>query len=454
VPTANFEDWPFTYDDLAPFYYEAECLYGVQGDASDNPFASTRFGKDYPMPPGLGMYFNLLLVEAARQTQFLGEALHPHTFPACINSRFRDGRPPCVDCGPCSGGGCPNNAKGSPAVTALQKALRTSRCQVRVNCRVTRLVNDGGHVTAVQYVDADGQLQEVRADAFVLAASSIESARLCFLSGAAPDQPIGNTSGQVGRNLMFHLQNNVNGFLPRRVHGQRGRAVTHGISDFRGVEPGGEALRVLTVDGQKRVFLGGICEMSASQGRPIVEDGANYTGALGQIAGARFGLSLKNALRDGALGQHLMGLLMQAEDAPQQSNRIDLDPTLKDIFGLPAARVTYGYHAYEKETRKFYVPIMRQVVTNAGTTAQFVTPCDLTLGDAPTSRHVLGTLRMGNDPATSVTRGDGRFHGIDNLYACDGSVFVTSSGYNPTLTLIAVALKIGHGIAGTQPEAC
>jgi choline dehydrogenase-like flavoprotein len=248
---------------------------------------------------------------------------------------------------------------------------------------------------------------------------------------------------------MFHLQTNVNGFLPRRVHGQRGRAVTHGISDFRGVEPGGEALRVVTVGGQPRVFLGGICEMSASQGRPITEDGENYS--LSIPGPTRFGVALKNALRDGALGQHLMGLLMQAEDAPQLTNRVDLDPTVKDVFGLAVPRVTYNYHAYEKEARKYYAPVMRQVVANAGTTVQFLAPRDLTLGGAPTSRHILGTLRMGADPATSVTRSDGRFHGVDNLYACDGSVFVTASGYNPTLTLIAVALKIAHGIAGTLP---
>src|SRR5262245_13096637 len=456
TPTANFADWPFTYDELAPFYYEAECLYGVQGDATDNPFASSRFGMAYPMPPGLGMYFNLLLADGATRTQFLGEALHPHTYPTCVNSRFRDNRPPCVDCGPCSGGGCPNNSKGSPAVTSLLKALRTNRCQVRVNCRATKLVNDGGHVTAVEYVDGDGARQTVTADAFILAAGPIESARLCFLSGPSPTQPIGNSSDQVGRNLMFHLQNNVNGFLPQRVHGQRGRAVTHGISDFRGVEPGGEALRVFTVNGEKRVFLGGICELSASQGRPISEDGENYSlSPLGIIAGTRFGVSLKNALRDGALGQHLMGLLQQAEDAPQQSNRVDLDPTVKDVFGQPVPRVTFNYHTYEKEARKFYVPWLRQVVANAGTTAQFVAPCELSplIGGAPTSRHILGTLRMGTDSATSVTRPDGRFHDVDNLYACDGSVFVTSSGYNPTLTLIAVALKIAHGMTRTLPGA-
>src|SRR5262249_5323744 len=256
----------------------------------------------------------------------------------------------------------------------------------------------------------------------------------------------------VGRNLMFHFQSNVNGFLPERVHGQRGRAVSHGLSDFRGVEPGGDAIRVVTVGGTMRVAMGGICEFGASQGLPITEDGHTYAMDLPGALGARSGLALKNALHDGALGQHLFGLTMQAEDAPQRTNRVDLDPTVRDIFGMPAPRITYRSHPYELEARRFYLPYMRQVVANARATNVFAAPCDAALGDPPTSHHIMGTLRMGTSSADSVVDPNGRFHDLDNLYACDGSVFPTSSGYNPTLTIIAVALKIAHAMAGTRPD--
>jgi choline dehydrogenase-like flavoprotein len=451
--SANFADWPFTYDDLEPFYVEAERLYGVQG-AEDNPFASPR-SQPYPMPPGVPMYFALRLAEGASAV-VLGDqgALHPHTYPGAINSRFYDGRPPCVDCGLCSGFGCPNNAKGSPAVTTLRRALLTGRCQLRFNAHVSRLGTDGGHVTGLNYIDPDGALQMVTASAFILAASPIESARLCFLSGPTATEPIGNSSGQVGRNLMFHLQTNVNGFLPERIHGQRGRAVTHGISDFRGVAPGGDAIRIITVGGARHVAMGGICEFSASQGLPITEDGGVYAMQLPANLGARRGLPLKNALRDLPLGQHLFGLTMQAEDAPQMTNFVDLDRRYRDVYGLPVARVTYKNHPYETMTRAFYLPFLRDVVRQAGANPSriFTAPCDARLGGPPTSRHIMGTLRMGNDPATSVANATGRFHDLDNLFVCDGSVFPTSSGYNPTLTIIAVALKIAHGIAGTPPD--
>jgi choline dehydrogenase-like flavoprotein len=246
---------------------------------------------------------------------------------------------------------------------------------------------------------------------------------------------------------MFHLQTNVSGFLPQRVHGQRGRAITHGITDFRGLEPGGETPRIFDANGAPGVFLGGIVEFSAPQGLPITEDGSVVAFQLPGKSGARWGSKLKNAIRDAALTQHLVSVLMQAEDAPQLTNRVDLDPTVRDVFGLPVARVTYASHPYELNTRNFYIPIQRQVLEHAGATRIFTVPCDTLLGNPPSSHHEMGTLRMGPDPATSVTNPDGRFHDVDNLYACDGSVFPTSSGYNPTCTVIAVALKIAHGMA-------
>jgi gluconate 2-dehydrogenase alpha chain len=439
---ANFADWPFAYEDLEPFYGEAEAVYGVAGLDGDNIFESPR-SQRYPMPPGVPMYFSLLLAEGARRTTFLGEGLHPHAYPKGINSRPYDGRPPCVDCGYCSGFGCPNNAKGSPAVTTLRRALLSGRCQLRFNAAAVRLLHTGSHVTAVEYVDGDGDHVMVSADAFVLAASPIESARLCLLSD--PGGPgLGNSSGQVGQNLMFHFQTNVNGFAPERVHGHRGRAVTHGLTDFRGVEPGGAAIRLLPDgSGGRQVALGGICEFGAPQGLPITEDGATYTISLPV---ARSGLRLKNAMRDLPLGQHLFGLIMQAEDAPQRTNAVDLDPRYRDVFGLPVARITYRNHEFERSARRYYIPFMKEILRNARAERVFVTPCSPALVGPPSTRHVLGTLRMGTDPATSVTDASGRFHDVDNLWAVDGSVFPTSSGYNPTLTIIAVALKIARGL--------
>jgi len=449
--SASFTDWPFRYADLEPFYVEAERLIGVAGDDS-NPFAPPR-SAPYPMPAHPDMYLAEILRAGATGTSFLGRPLTPHAFPAAIASRFYPDdpalrRPPCNQCGPCSGFGCPNHAKGSPPVTTLRRALLTGRCQLRWECHAVGLVNDGGHVSAVEYVDPTGARVRATADAFVLAASAIESARLCLLSATPAGGALGNSSGQVGQNLMFHHQTNVNGFFPRRVHGHRGMAVTSGLSDFRGVEPGGAEIRVIDGPLGARAYLGGVCEFSASQGLVITEDADVYAAQLPVVG---LGRPLKNALRDRPVGQHLFGLLMQGEDAPVRSNDVTLDPTVRDVFGLPVPRVTYRSHGYELAARVFYAPLMHEVVRNAGATATFTAPCEALFGDPPTSRHVLGTLRMGSDPATSVVRPDGRFHDVDNLYCCDGAVFPTGGGWNPTLTIIAVALKTAHAMAGTAP---
>ena len=142
-------------------------------------------------------------------------------------------------------------------------------------------------------------------------------------------------------------------------------------------------------------------------------------------------------MRQSPLRDHLMAMTMQAEDAPQLKNRVDLDPQVRDVYGLPVARVTYENHDFELSTRELYMPKMLEIVKAAGAQFGFIAPMDV----PSASRHILGTLRMGNDPKTSVCDRFGKFHDLENLYCADGAVFVTSSGFNPTLTIQAVALR-------------
>ncbi len=411
VPGANFADWPLDYDELEPFYAVVERLIGVQGETGADPFAAPRSGP-YPMPPGPDMYVGGLLSDAARK---LG--LHPFPYPSAITSRHYRGRPPCNDCGFCGGFGCPINAKSSPAVTFLRDALLTGNVQLRINATATRVLTRGRRATGVEYLDPEGRTARVNADRVVLAASPIESARLCFLSD--PGGPgLGNGSGQLGRNLMFHHQTIAVGIFRQDLHAERGRTVTNGISDFRGVP------------GDPERPLGGIVEFGASSLR--VGEAANAMLSMGMR-----GSALKSWLRSSPFGAHLAALTMQAEDAPQLANRVDLDPDIRDVHGLPVPRITYAPHALELEGRRSYGPKLMALLEAAGAQFGFVAPMDT----PPSSKHILGTLRMGADPARSVTDPFGRFHEVDGLYATDGSVFPSSSGYNPTLTLQALALR-------------
>jgi len=429
---ANFADWPLTYAELEPWYSMAEQLSGVSGTTTGegaDPFASPRSGP-YPMPPNNRMYADLVLSEGSRLAGY-----HPIVYPAAVNSRPYDGRPACVSCGLCSGYGCPNNSKGSGAVTMLRKALLTGRCQVRYNCFVTRLVHSGRTVTGVEYIDDRSDRLTVGGDRFILAASPIEDARLCFLSDPG-GAGLGNSSGLVGRNLMFHLQTIAVGIFKQRMHGERGQSVTGGMVDFRGVEPGGMAL---AKDGRP---LGGIIEFGTNS--EAIDEAKQYgRQEITSIAG-QLGLGLKQLMLDSPLRDHLAVMIMQAEDAPQLGNRVDLDPSVTDVYGVPVPRVTHVSHAFELQASQYYQPRMVEVIGKAGAQFGFVNP-DL---DKLGTRHVMGTLRMGTDPSASVCNAAGKFHDLDNLYCGDGAVFPTASGYNPTLTIIALALRMADAIGG------
>lgn len=427
---ASFADWPLTYDELEPYYTEAERLSGVQGLAGSDPYASPRTG-EYPMPPGLPMYVAEILSSGARALGY-----HPFPYPGAQNSRFYRGRPPCNDCGFCSGYGCPNNSKGSPAVTTLREALLTGRCQLRYNAHVTRLLHNGrGQVTEVEYVDDRGQVQRATGDVFLLAASAVESARLCLLSD------LGNESGLVGRFLMFHTQNIGVGIYRQRFHGERGRSVTHGISDLRGVQVGGDEI-------DPSMPLGGIVEFGTNSGAIAGAQAAVQAFELARLQNIP-DLTLWRLIRANVFQAHIAVAIQQAEDAPYFHNRVDLDPRLRDVFGQPVPRITYRLGQLERAARQFYGPRLVELHRAAGAEYGFLAPLDR----PPQSRHVLGTLRMGNDPRTSVCDRWQKFHSVDNLYAVDGSVFVTSSGYNPTLTIIALALRAAaHLVSPSSPE--
>lgn len=434
-PGTSFADWPLSYDELLPFYEEAERLSGVAGAAAGaaaDPFSS-RAGAPFPMPPVQPMYVGLVLANGATQ---LGYA--PFSTPVALNTQPYDNRSPCAGCGFCSGYGCARHAKGSPAVTTLRKALLTGKCQLRYNAHVTRVLVDGsgGHVTGVEYVDDNGQTQAASADHVILAASPIESARLCLLSD--PGGPgIGNSSGHLGRHLMFHFQTLAVGIFRQRLHGERGVSISHCISDFRGIAPGGAALA------PSGWPLGGIVEFGTSS-EPITAARQSLQPEAISAA-ALFNVSLKQLLVESPFHAHIAVMIMQGEDAPQPTNRVDLDPTVRDVFGQLVPRVTYKNHdQFELAASAFYKPKMLGILEAAGAEFGFFSPFDPSV--PPQSRHVLGGLRIGSDKTQSVCDPSGKFHDLDNLYCADGGVFVTSSGYNPTLTIIAMALRTAAAI--------
>jgi choline dehydrogenase-like flavoprotein len=223
---------------------------------------------------------------------------------------------------------------------------------------------------------------------------------------------------------MFHHRTSVLGVLRHRVHGHRGRSATMGLGDLRGT-PGDPASP-----------LGGLVELAAVS--DVIAEAKYYALTLGQTGDA-----LRRLLEQSPLRDKLVALVMHGEDAPQASNRVELEPSQTDAYGRAAARITYVPHAFELAARDFYVPQLLAIQERAGAQLAFVVQPD----DASRAGQALGTLRMGDDPATSVCDQVGRLHDVDNLWCADGALFPTSSGSPPLLTIQALALWVAANIA-------
>lgn len=428
VDGAEVVDWPIGYDELEPFYAEAERLVGVAGDAAANPFASWRSGP-YPMPPGADMYVATLTTAAAARLGY-----HPYPAPTGANSVPYDGRPACNNCGFCAWYGCPIEAKGDP-VAPLRRMLASGRGELRAEAHVAELLvaPDGRSVRGVRYLDADRRPHTVTARAVVLAAGAFETPRLLLRWG------LGNPA-VVGRFLMVHVQTLALGFFPQRLHTHRGRAVTHLMDD---PIVGDAAAAAAAAAAGLPALRGGIVEFGGAAG-PVME-ALQLPPGRGHTAGM-----LGSHLRD-----RLAVLTMQGEDLPQATNRVDLDPRVRDVLGFPAGRVTYRPHRHELVTAEHWAPRLEAVLREAGATATFWVsappvpghPNDRPGMRAPSSRHIMGTARMGTDPTASVFDPWQRMWGVENLVCCDSSVFPTAAGYGPTLTLVALAIRAARALA-------
>ncbi len=429
IEGANVADWPLGYDDLAPYYDEVERVLGVQGDIDRVPAATLAQAprtRPLPLPPNPPMLAGSLLASGAAQ---LGYRAYPA--PMAIDPGV------CNSCGFCGGFGCAISARGG-AITFLHEALRAG-AELRSRCFVDRIECGRGRRRAVgvSYLEADGTRRNEPADVVVLAASAVETARLLLLS------EIGNRSGQVGRNLMFHHLVSVAALFEAPVHAWRGPTTTHVIDDLMGPFAADGASPALPY------LKGGVVEVGG--GVQLLEEAKAYA-----RAGLR-GKALKDALRDVALRERIASMTMIGEDLPQPGNQVDLDPDLRDFHGVPVPRIVYSPHRFERAAAAHFGARLGEIVdaTEGAWLASPPAPDGhprpgvAMEGQGPfKTAHVMGTARMGDDPRHSATDAYGRLHDVPNVVVADGSVFVTSGGANPTLTIMALALRASRELSG------
>ncbi len=400
IADTTLEDWPLEFDDIAPYYSAAEQLMGVTGTHGIERL------------PGNNNY--KVLEAGARKVGYR----QIDTNNVAINPVPRDGRGACLQTGFCTSG-CVVQAKWSTLYTEIPKAEQTGHFELRPECMVTRIAHDdAGRVNAVQYLDASGELREQKARFICVAGNAIETARL-LLNSSSDRFPSGlaNSSDQVGRNYMRHMIAGVVGRMPGEVNIHRGAHQAGIIKDERGYDP-------------SRGFVGGILMLTVPFAPEIFAKFLQPTG---------WGPEYADLL---AHYNHLAAMLIHGEDLPQASNRITLHAQTTDAYGLPIPVVHYEEHPNTARLRDYALTRGRSVYEALGAEDVY------DMVNVFPATHNMGTARMGSDRNTSVCNRWGQTHDIDNLFVSDGSLFTSAGCENPTLTIVALALRQAEHIAG------
>ncbi len=403
------DDWPLTYEDLEPYYEQVENDFGISGLAGDPAFPP---GKGPPLPPAP-------LAPMGRRVARAHNQLGWHWWPApnAIATRPYKSLRPCTQRATCMWG-CVEGAKGSVDRTHWPQNLELG-VQLHTGARVRRLeVNGRGLVTGAVYVDRTGIEHFQPADVTILGANGIGTPRLLLLSGSGRyPNGLANSTGLVGRRLMMHPFGTVVGLFDEDLQSTRGVWGQHLHS-----------LQFYETD-TARGFVRGAKWGLQPTGGPVSMT-RSYPWGDNPIWGPGFHESIRQRLGRSAM----WGII--AEDLPDETNRVVLDPELKDGDGIPAPKIIYRMSENSYRLLRFHQERARESLLAAGAYETIIAPLI-----RETGWHLLGTAKMGVDPGSSVVDAWGRAHDIPNLFIFDGSIWPTSSGMNPTATIAALALR-------------
>ena len=388
---ANLSDWPLAAEELDPWYDRAEDIMGVAGT--------------HGIPPMPASNNALVLAAGARNIGYT----QIDTGHVAINPAPRDGRAGCLQLGFCTSG-CATGAKWSTLYSEVPKAEGTDHFELRSGCMAVKIESAGRRAVAVHYRDATGTLRQQRARAICVAGNVVETTRLLLNSASAQaPQGLGNSSGELGRNYMRHVMVGVVAVMPGVVNMHEGAQVCGIVRDEMRHDP-------------SRGFAGGF-QMHTCPFTP--ETLAKLM--LPNSWGRKLAATLENY-------RNMAALLIMGEDPAQPGNRVTLHPSRKDSNGLPVPVVSYRKHRNSQRLLEYARSKAHALYESLGATEIY----DM---EGFPSTHNMGTARMGDDPSRFVCDRWGRTHDLENLYISDGSLFPSSGCANPTLTIVALALR-------------
>ena len=405
--------WPFRYDELEPYYAEAERLLGISGDDAGDPTAPPR-SAPFPFPPAPLAPITRRVATAAAE---LG--LSPFHLPLAINHAASATRRACVACRTCDTYACAIEAKNDVATMMIAPLLQRGMT-LWPRTVALRLEADGGggageaRVRRLHVWRKDtGEAAVIEAERFVLAAGALGTPHLILASGLGELSP---ARAAVGRYLMRHDNAMLFGFFPSRPDPDHRFHKQIAIHDWYFGDPGSDDVADLGK-------LGGVQQMMT----PPKE-----------LVRAHLPPGTKRVI--GALTEHLTGLLCIAEDQPRAENGVTVDWGVRDVYGLPQLVIDHSYTERDRRASDALARRARRLLERIGALVVHT-------HRVKTFSHAVGTVRMGDDPAAAPLDGGCRFRGLSNLWVTDGSALPMSAGVNPSLTIAANALRVAGGIA-------
>jgi len=420
-------DWPVSYEEMAPWYDKTETIVGVYGANSgleNHPNSGKGVLHDPPTPRAWEMFLkagagklNIPVVPARR----------------AVLTRAVDTRQPCYWASEC-GRGCAIGAAFQTTTSLIPQARATGKLTVRTDAMVYEVILDKrGKATGVRYIDRKTRAQrEARGRVVILSASTGETARILLNTKVAGrSEGLANSSGQVGRNLMDTVGARVDAYFPSLENRPRYN------------EDGAMGLHVYIPFWLYKEQKAG--KLNFARGYHYeVGGGFNEPGSFGTLDG--YGAQLRrDAYR--TYGSTI-DFTLRGEMIPNAKSYCEIDPTLKDKFGIPALKFHFGWSDQERNmVDHFHKATAEMIAVMGGTQLTPARTATQALSKGGEIIHEVGTARMGADKRTSVTDGYGRTWDVDNLYVADGAVFASKAHKNPTLTIMALAMRTGDHIA-------
>ncbi|GAA6205076.1 GMC family oxidoreductase [Thalassotalea sp. SU-HH00458] len=437
IEGANIVDWPISYDELEPYYAQVEREVGVSGKVVKHPHQEPRSTEDFPYPPLAEHAVSSWIDKGAQALGF-----HAIPVPRAVLSQPAMGRNSCEYSGYCSSYGCSTGAKGSGRAALLNHAVATGNLTIIPNAKVHHInSNDQGEVTGVQYYDRQGRDQQVTAKIYVVACQAIETSRL-LLSSTSDYFPQGlaNSSGQVGKNLIFSAGGTGSGdFFFDEIDKQQqaelkqvGPFINRALQDWYQIDD--KKFQGANKNGKAK---GGTIDFLFHQ-NPIARVGGSQWNEHNELV---WGEALKQNIFNEFTTYKTLRFEVFNDWLPTDNCFVALDEEVTDKWGDPVAKVRIGSHNHDLEVGEYLAEKGAALLKKLG--AKNIAT---SVSSSPPTNLMAGGCRFGNDPKTSVLNKYCQAHEVKNLYVTDGSFMPTGGSVPYTFTIYANAFRVADHI--------